>query len=168
MRATEVLSAHHDELRALLTRLGGLPADRVDERRQVLDHLVDELSMHEQLEDEIFYPSVTAASPRVAVAHAEHRYLEDQVAVVLRTGPRRAGFDAEVRVLHQAVEHHAGQEEREMFAEVDAKLDHDVLEQMGARISSRLEELRASRTTKLRLRVKRAVLRGTPGGAPGR
>lgn len=165
MRATEVLSAHHEELRTLLARLAGLSADRVDERRQVLDHLVDELSLHEQLEDEIFYPAVSAASPMVAVAHAEHRYLEDQVAVVVRTGPRGAGFDEEVRVLREAVEHHAGHEETEMFAEVDAKLDPDVLERMGARISDRLQELRASRSTRLRLRVKRAVLRRTPGGA---
>ncbi|WP_299035455.1 hemerythrin domain-containing protein [uncultured Pseudokineococcus sp.] len=165
MRATEVLSAHHDELRSMLTRLAELPGDRVDERQEVLDRLVDELSMHEQLEDEIFYPAVTAASPMVAIAHAEHRYLEDQVAVVLRTGPGRAGFDEEVRVLHEAVEHHAGHEETEMFTEVDAKLDADVLEQMGERISARLAQLRASRITRLRLRVKRGVLRRTPGGA---
>lgn len=165
MRATEVLTAHHDELRSLLTELARLPGDRVDERQRVLDRLVDELSLHEQLEDEIFYPSVTAASPMVAVAHAEHRYLEDQVAVVVRTGPRRAGFDEEVRVLTEAVEHHAGHEESEMFTEVDRKLDDEVLEEMGARIAARLEELRASRTTRLRLRVKREVLRRTPGGA---
>ena len=133
----------------------------------MLDRLVDELSLHEQVEDEIFYPSVTAASPLVAVAHAEHRYLEDQVAVVLRTGPAGAGFDDEVRVLHEAVEHHAGHEESEMFTEVDAKLDGDELERMGARIVERLERLRASRSTRVRLRLKRGVLRRTPGG-PGR
>lgn len=166
MRATEVLAAHHDELRSLLARLADLPAARVGERRRVLDELVDELSLHEQLEDEIFYPSVTAASPMVAVAHAEHRYLEDQVAVVLRTGPSRAGFDEEVRVLREAVEHHAGHEESEMFTEVDAKLDAGVLEEMGARLTARLVQLRASRRTRLRLRVKRAVLRRTPGGSP--
>jgi len=165
MRATEVLSAHHDELRSMLTRLAELPGERVEERRRVLDQLVDELSIHEQLEDEIFYPEVSAASPMVAVAHAEHRYLEDQVAVVLRTGPARPGFDEEVRVLHEAVEHHAGHEESEMFVEVDAKLDADVLEDMGARLSDRLSQLRASRSTRLRLRVKREVLRRTPGGA---
>jgi len=165
MRATEVLTAHHEELRSLLTRLRTLPGDRVEERQRVLDRLVDELSLHEQLEDEIFYPAVSAASPMVAVAHAEHRYLEDQVAVVVRTGPRGAGFDEEVRVLHEAVEHHAGHEESEMFTEVDDKLDPQLLEQMGSRLRDRLEQLRSSRSTRLRLRVKREVLRRTPGGA---
>ena len=40
-----------------------------------------------RIEDELFYPAVQAASKLVAIAHAEHRQVFDQLAVVLRTPP---------------------------------------------------------------------------------
>lgn len=161
MLATEVLTAHHDELRSLMRRLAEMPSAAVGERQTVLEELVAELSLHEQVEDELFYPAMTAVTALVPMAHAEHRQLEDQVAVVVRTGPDDPAFDEEVRVLVEAVEHHAGKEEREMFAEVEAKVDRAELERLGDALGRRLAELRASRLTSLRLRAKTAVLRRT-------
>lgn len=159
MRATEFLTAHHDELRALMRELAQTPASSTDERRRLVNRLMAELSMHEQIEDEIFYPASTVLSALVPIAHAEHRQLEAQLAVVLRTGPSDPRFDEELAALIAAVEHHAGKEESAMFPEVVAKLDDTALGRLGEQLAARLQQLRSSALTQLRLRIKRVVIR---------
>lgn len=162
MLATEVLVAHHNELRALLRELAQVPPESRQERRRVLGVAMSELSIHEQIEDEIFYPAMRDISALVSIAHAEHRQLSDQLAVVLRSdGPGGDRFAEDLRSLTAAVEHHAGKEESDMFPEVVRKVPADELEAIGDRLSARLETLRRSRLTRLRLRLKREVVRRT-------
>lgn len=157
MLAAEVLVAHHDDLRALLRRLGRPAAG--EERRGLLTELVAELSMHEQLEDEIYYPAVAHLCALVPIAHAEHRQMNDQLAALLRVDPAGPRFGPELAALTAAIEHHAGKEEREMFPEAAAKLDEGAQHELGGRLAARLDQLRASRLTRLRLQAKAAVLR---------
>lgn len=162
MRATDVLVAHHDELRALLRQLADVPPESRQERRRVLDVVMSELSMHEQIEDDIFYPAMREISALVSIAHAEHRQLSDQLAVVLRRdGGGGEHFAEELRSLAAAVEHHAGKEESDMFPEVVRKVPADELEAIGDRLTARLETLRGSTLTQLRLRLKRELVRRT-------
>ena len=158
MKADEVLIAHHEVLRSLLHQLGSTTAEQADERRALVDELTTELSLHAQIEDEIFYVAVRAVSPLIGIAHAEHRQIDDQLAVVLRTDPASEDFADEVRVLRSTLEHHAGEEEREMFPQSHALGDAE-LERLGKRLEDRLEHLRRSALTSLRLTVKRETLR---------
>jgi hypothetical protein len=170
MLATEVLVAHHNELRALMARLAALlteAPDRLGERRSLVDVLMAELSMHEMIEDSIFYPAMSDVSALVPLAHAEHRQLSDQLATVLRTPPGSERFAEEFMALRTAVEHHAGEEEHEMFPEVERKVSPADLEQIGAALAARLKGLRASRLTQLRLRLKRHLVRHTHVRAAG-
>lgn len=157
MLATEALRGHHDEMRALMRALSG--ASRNHDRRPVLDKLVTELSLHEQIEDELFYPAMRDISALVIISHAEHRELDDQVAAVLRCSDDDARFATEFAVLIAAFEHHAGLEEKRMFPEVEAKVDQGSLTDLGAQLVQRLHALRASRLTHTRMRAKIALLR---------
>lgn len=168
MLATEVLTAHHDELRALLADVGARleqsPAQSTSQRALAhrMDELADELAMHEMIEDAIFYPAMADTSTLVAVAHPEHRQISDQLATVLRTpvGPGR--FADEFAALRTALEQHMELEEERMFREVERKVDRAGLEEIGDRLTSKLQRLRASRLTRLRLRLKRRMLRHAP------
>lgn len=157
MLATEALRAHHDEMRSLMRALSS--ASRNSERGPLLDKLVTELSLHEQIEDELFYPAMRDISALVTISHAEHRELDDQVAAVLRCSDDTARFATEFGVLVAAVEHHAGLEENQMFPEVEAKVDQRLLTDLGAQLVQRLHALRASRLTHTRMRAKIALLR---------
>lgn len=123
-------------------------------RRDLLDTLTSELGVHTQIEDELFYPAVRDVFPLLAAAHAEHRQIDDQLAVVLRTDPAGDDFPVEVAMLAATLEHHAGEEERDMFAQAHA-LGEVELESLGARLLARQAQLRRSWVTQLRLRVKR-------------
>ena len=161
MLATEMLRGHHDEMRDLMQTLSRPDTDD-DERQQVLDELVGEMSLHEQIEDEIFYPAMRDISALVTVSHAEHRELDDQVATVLRVARDPDRFATEFDVLVAAFEHHAQLEEKRMFPEVEAKVDEQLLTRLGAELAQRLNRLRASRLTRARLDAKRALLRHLP------
>jgi len=103
MNAYDVLFDHHNTLRGLCKKITAMPPTS-HERQDTLDELLIELDIHMRIEDELFYPAVQAASKLVAIAHAEHRQVFDQLAVVLRTPPHDAGYQAEwesvVAVLH--------------------------------------------------------------------
>lgn len=152
-----MLVEHHEVLRDLLRQLERTTGDEVQRRRQLRATFADEVSIHAQIEDEVFYPVVREVSPLVPVAHAEHRQIDDQVATLLRTDPAGDDFLVEVRMLAATLEHHASEEEREMFPQSYA-LGEARLEELGRRLRERQDALRRSRLTRARLRLKRATL----------
>ena len=142
-KADEVLFEHHELQRRLFERIEAKP--RHDpERRDLLRVLADELELHENIEDEIFYPAVRPVSEDVPAARAEHRQLTDLLAVTLRLDTSSPEFEEHVRALHHAVDHHAGSEEQSMFKEAQ-RLGDARLRELGHALETRLDELRASR-----------------------
>lgn len=141
-RADAVLVAHHDLFRSLLSRIAAMRRDG-PERRDLMRVLAQELDMHEQIEDHLFYPAVSAVSPDVPVAHSEHRQLTDLLAETLKLNTASPAFEEHLRALRAAVEHHAGSEERSMFRHAQ-RLGEARLRQLGAEMETMLEDLRAS------------------------
>ena len=158
MKADAVLVEHHELLRDLLRRMEATTTDEVELREQLRDRFLVEISIHAQIEDEIFYPPVRDVSPLVPIAHAEHRQIDDQLSAVMRVDPAGENFLVEVRMLTATVEHHASEEEREMFPQSHA-LGETALEELGERLRARQDELRHSRLTRARLRLKRETLK---------
>jgi len=80
------------------------------------------------------------------------------MAVLFRTDPAGNDFQVEARMLAETVEHHAGEEEQEMFPQSHA-LGEAALEALGQQMADRQQHLKSSAVTKLRLQVKRETLR---------
>lgn len=158
MKADQVLIAHHMVLRGLLTRLAATSDAQGRRRRRLLDELVAELGVHVRIEDELFYPAVQEVTPLLAISQAEHRTIDDQLAVVLRTDTAGPEFLTEVTMLAATLEHHAGEEEREMFPQSHA-LGEAALEALGTRMQARQTKLRHSPFTQMLRSAKREVLR---------
>lgn len=149
-------------LHELVEGPSGTPAADDGPDSTLVDRLMVELTLHEAIEDEIFYPAASNLSTLVPIAHAEHRQMADQLANVLRSRRGSARFRMEAAALRRSVEGHASEEEQVMFPEVEAKLDDPASAALGRALRQRLSELRASRWTSARLRLKRAVIRHTP------
>jgi hypothetical protein len=160
VNAIDMLVAHHGLLRSLIAAVDEAWADPARRRSRPADFAF-EAEIHEQIEDEIFYPAVRDVTPMVGIAHAEHRHLADQLAAALRRSDDDPALPGEWRAVVAALEHHAGKEETEMFPEV-AAMPAGQLEALGQRLAARKEQLRTSRVTRARLRTKHAVLRHTP------
>ena len=158
MKADQVLIEHHDVLRGLLTQLEDTTDEQGTERKKLLDNLVSELGVHVQIEDELFYPAVEKVTSLLAISQAEHRAIDDQLAVVLRTDTDGPDFATEVKMLAATLHHHAGEEERLMFPRSHA-LGEEALEALGTRMEERKKQLENSTVTRNLRKAKREMLR---------
>lgn len=156
MNAYDVLFEHHKVLRGLCEKITGIAPD-TDERQDALDDLLIELDIHMRIEDDLFYPAVSAATELVAIAHAEHRQVWDQLAVLLRTPPSAPEYDDEWHSFVTVLDAHAAEEERDLCpAPID--LSEAMLDALGSRMVERIAELRQSNVNKLHVQGRRALL----------
>ena len=158
MNAYEVLFEHHKVLRGLCKKISNIPAT-TEERQSVLDELLVELDIHMRIEDDLFYPAVAAAGALVAIAHAEHRQVWEQLAVVLRTPRTAPEYDDEWRSFVTVLDAHAAEEERDLCPP-PIELTTDRLDTLGDEMFGRIKQLRDSAIEKIHVKGRAAILRG--------
>lgn len=141
-------------LRADHTLVSGLFSEyektrSVPKKKALVAKICTELSVHAQVEEEIFYPAVKAALrdkelvPEATVEHATLKFLISQVE---GKEPDGEMFDAKIAVLSEYVKHHVKEEQNEMFPKAkNTKLD---MGDLGARILARKEELKPKMAAK--------------------
>jgi hypothetical protein len=156
VNAYDVLFEHHDVLRTLCGKVSAIPP-HLDERQKALDDLLVELDIHMRIEDDLFYPAVSAATSLVAIAHAEHRQVWDQLATVLRTPPAAPEYEDEWQSFVTVLDAHAGEEERDLCPP-PADLRSDMLDALGDQMTERITQLRRSTLNKLHVRGRAALL----------
>lgn len=143
--ATELLKKDHDKVRKLLGELtsGGT----AKKRRDLLEEIEKELKVHTQVEEEIFYPAFKKANgaehnTMYFEATEEHRAIEELILPDLKKAdPEDDRFAGRAKVLKELVEHHAKDEEQEMFPEARKSFTKEQLIELGERIEKRKKEL---------------------------
>ena len=159
MNAYTVLQDHHKVLKGLVKKITVTPA-AAPERQDFLDDLLVELDIHFRIEDDLYYPALSAASSLIAVAHAEHRQVIDQLSVLLRTPPTAPTYDDEWHSFATVLEAHADEEERDMIpVPPSVKISDQGLVELGDKMSTRIEQLRESTVHKLRVKGRKSMLR---------
>lgn len=148
MDALDLLIADHNRVRGLFTRFQQAEeAGRTGELRDLAATIRDELDVHTAIEEEIFYPEVRAASQEISDL-VDEGLEEHHVAKVLleEIGALDAdddAFVAKAKVLIENVEHHAGEEESELFPKVRTATTGDARADLGQRLDARKGELGA-------------------------
>jgi hypothetical protein len=159
VNAYTVLEDHHKVLKGLVKKISSTPAV-APERQDYLDDLLVELDIHFRIEDDLYYPALSAASSLIAIAHSEHRQVIDQLAVLLRTPPTAATYGDEWHSFATVLEAHADEEERDMIpVPPSVKITDEELVDLGDKMASRIEQLRESTVFKLRVKGRKAMLR---------
>ena len=114
-------------------------------KKTIVASICLELSVHAQVEEEIFYPAVKAAlkdKELVPEAQVEHASLKELIAQVKDKEPDGEMFDAKIKVMSEYTKHHVKEEQNEMFPKAkNTRLD---MKELGARIAARKEELMAN------------------------
>jgi hypothetical protein len=116
----------------------------VSNKKALVAEICTALSVHAQIEEEIFYPAVkTALKDKLLVPEAtvEHAGVKDLIAQLEEVEPDGEMYDAKVMVLSEYVKHHVKEEQNEMFPKVKAS-SLDIVE-LGARMAARKDELMA-------------------------
>lgn len=140
--ATSLLMADHKVVSELFEEYE--KARSQDRKASIVSQICQELTVHTQLEEEIFYPAVKAAlkdREMVPEACVEHASVKDLIAQVQDQVPEGEMYDAKVKVMSEFVKHHVEEEETEMFPKARAtKLD---LVELGEQMTERKNELMA-------------------------
>jgi len=142
--AIEMLKADHIAIKKLFIAFHQL-SDRSNtegERRAVAERLCLELTVHGQIEEEIFYPAVRAAIGEDALidqAEVEHASARELIAEISAMKPSDEQFDAKVIVLAKHIDAHVEEEHAQIFPKAKkAKMD---LKALGSRLASRKAKL---------------------------
>lgn len=142
--ATTLLRADHKLVSGLFAEYDKTRSSA--KKRQLVAKICNELTVHAQVEEEIFYPAVKLAlKDKVLIPEAtvEHATLKDLIAQVEGMEPDGEMFDAKIKVMCEYVEHHVKEEQNEMFPKAKAAgLD---MAELGARLAGRKAELLARR-----------------------
>jgi len=141
--ATTLLRADHKLVSELFEQFE--KSRSPDKKKALVEQICQELTIHAQVEEEIFYPAVKAAlndSELVPEARVEHETLKTLIAQVEGVQPDGEDYDARVKVLSEYVKHHVKEEQTEMFpkAKASTKLD---MKALGQALLARKEELKA-------------------------
>jgi len=142
--ATTLLRADHKLVGQLFEEYA--LARSVPKKKQIVAKICTELSVHAQIEEEIFYPAVQAAlkdHELVPEAIVEQATMKELIAQVEGIEPDGEMYDAKIKVLCDYVKHHVKEEQSEMFPKANAT-DLDMAE-LGARLLARKAELLAGR-----------------------
>ena len=141
--AIKLLTEDHNKVKKLFKEFKKL-AEKKDEegKEELAGEICKELTVHAQLEEEIFYPAVRAAiedDDLMNEALVEHTSAKELIAQIQSMKASDPMYDAVVTVLGEYINHHVEEEQNEMFPKVQ-KSDMD-LEELGLEIAERKEAL---------------------------
>ena len=146
MDALKLLKDDHEKMRKLLGELESTTERGVKTREELFAQIKGELTVHEIIEEEIFYPALKAhpKTKEIALEGYEEHHVVDMVMAEIEGLP----FDderwgAKFTVMKENIEHHIEEEEDQMFKQARQVFDEDELEALGEQMSSRKEQLAA-------------------------
>jgi hemerythrin superfamily protein len=135
MDAVDLLEDDHKTVEDLFGRYEEAGDEAYKEKRQVVDRVIKELSVHATIEEDIFYPATRKArgetEQMVAEAYQEHTKVKQTLAELETMDAEDPRFDQTVRGLIADVRHHVEEEEGEMFPQVQQALSKEELESLG-------------------------------------
>ena len=148
MDATQLLTEDHQKVRKLLKQLAETGGRASKSRTDLLEKIALELKVHTTIEEEIFYPAFREARKDAEnekiyfESLEEHRAAGDLVLPDLQKTPVDSEkFGGRAKVLKELVEHHADEEEKEMFKRARKIFPEDELEALGEQLETRKKEL---------------------------
>ena len=146
--AIALLKQDHEKVRELLDDLEKAAMDDSGEAETLLETIEAELRVHTTIEEEIFYPAFREAASKkddtkLYYEAVEEHHVVDLVLPEIEKGEAGSPeFAAKAKVLKDLIEHHAEEEEKEMFPRARKLMDKDELVELGEQLAQRKRELK--------------------------
>ncbi|CAN5434644.1 hemerythrin domain-containing protein [soil metagenome] len=143
MDAIRLLTDDHAVLKKLLEQGDKTTERGVKTRSELLERIKSELTAHEVIEEEIFYPALKEhpkAKELVLEAYEEHHVVDKVMAELEQTSVEDEVWGAKFTVMKENIEHHIEEEEGEMFPQARQVFDKDELQALGEQMAARKEQ----------------------------
>jgi len=145
MDAIQLLKADHDKVKKLLTELESTTERAIKTRTELFETIKTELTVHEVIEEEIFYPALKEhpkAKDIVLEGYEEHHVVDTLMGELEALPVDDETWGAKAKVMQENIEHHIEEEEGEMFAKARQVFDRAELVELGERMAERKAKAR--------------------------
>jgi len=149
--ACSLLDTDHRNVKKLFKEYEELTQSKAasaqQKKRELATQICNELTVHAQIEEEIFYPALREAIKETDLldeAEVEHGSAKELIAQIESATDVDEKFDAKVIVLGEYIDHHVKEERNEIFVKARAAKGLDLIamrEQLATRKEELMEEL---------------------------
>jgi hemerythrin-like domain-containing protein len=147
--ATELLKSQHDEVRDLFKQYENSGENAHATRKRLIDQASDQLEIHAELEERIFYPACRElededARRMVGESVEEHLIVKRLIKELRSLSGSDDKFESKAAVLKESVEHHAKEEENDLFPPAEKEFGDERLAELGAEMEALKSRLQRS------------------------
>lgn len=140
MDAIVLLRDDHKTVEKLFKQFEKTADDDTAERRRIADQVIEELTVHAWIEEQIFYPAAREAAPdttdHVLESIEEHHVVVWMLSELKGMDPADERFKAKMSVLMENVRHHVEEEEKDWFPDVRKAMGRNRLLELGERLDA--------------------------------
>lgn len=145
MNAFQLLKEDHQKVSGIFQQLEPTTERAEKTRTELFARLKEELDIHAQVEEKVFYPSIKqAAETREIVLEGfeEHHVVKILLKELEELPVDTEQWTAKLKVLKENVEHHVEEEEQEMFQKAREVLSEDEINKLGERMDEMKRQLK--------------------------
>ena len=140
MDAIELLKADHELVRSLFKEFKeAKEAEDTEGMRGAQERIFEELEVHTGIEEEVFYPEAQEvgeeAEELVKEGIEEHHVVDVLMGEIRELTPDDDAWAAKMTVLIENVEHHAEEEEEELFPKLREAFGDERLDALGDKLA---------------------------------
>ena len=143
MDALTLLKNDHDKVKGIMSELEPTTERAEKTRTELFAKLKMELTVHEIIEEEIFYPTLKQhpkAKEIVLEGYEEHNVVDTLMGELEALPVTDETWGAKASVMIENIEHHIEEEEGEMFSKARQVFDREELEELGKAMEARKAE----------------------------
>jgi hemerythrin superfamily protein len=148
--ALTMLKADHEKVRGLLSALEKSKSNNPGRRTKLVHDIGSEVRTHAAIEEEVFYPAFKAAAETKDDAKLyfeaieEHGVVHTVLPEIEGMNPGSERFAAKAKVLKDLIEHHAEEEEDELFPRARKILSKEDLTALAEQMQTLKNEFKAN------------------------
>jgi hypothetical protein len=146
MDAITLLREDHRKLKALLRELEPTTERAVKTRSELFDRIKVELTAHEIVEEEVFYPTLKQhprAREIVLEGYEEHDVVDTLMGELDALSVEDETWGPKAKVMIENIVHHIEEEEGDMFVMARQVMDRNELQELGEVMAARKAKLAA-------------------------
>ena len=147
MNPFNLLKSDHEKVAGILESIDETTERSAKGREELFARLKQELDLHSQIEEEVFYPALEDSEETRDVtleAYEEHNLVKQLLAELESQPKDTEEWTAKFTVLKENVEHHVEEEEGEMFKKARKVLSEEEIESLGDRLQEAKKQNRAA------------------------
>jgi hemerythrin-like domain-containing protein len=136
MDPIELIKEDHRRVEALFEEYEAFGDDAYEQKKDIVDTIIEELEAHTEMEETIAYPAFREAlddegDKKVEEAYAEHDVAKNLIEEIKGLDPQDPQYEAKVQVLKENVMHHVEEEETDLLPSAEEAVSGEEMARLG-------------------------------------